>query len=160
MDGLFDTLDDHAGDKNKHPTIRMAVKRGLTVLKKYYGKTDESSLFWIAMSAYLLQNIFELLICYQFIVLHPAYKTEYFCSHGWPKEWITSAIDLLRADWAKTYKPTAGSSGSTMESNNGAQNEDVQTFFPYINCAHAPSFTDLTERKILWYHHSTIILGS
>jgi len=32
----------------------MAAKRGLTVLKKYYGKTDESAIFRIAMSMYTL----------------------------------------------------------------------------------------------------------
>ena len=57
MDGLFDTLDDHASDKKKHPAIRMAAKRGLTVLKKYYGKMDDSSIFWIAMSMYSFSNI-------------------------------------------------------------------------------------------------------
>jgi hypothetical protein len=58
MDGLFDTLDDHAGDAKKHPAIRMAAKRGLTVLKKYYGKMDESSIFRIAMGMYSFPNMF------------------------------------------------------------------------------------------------------
>jgi len=40
-------------------------------------------------------------------VLHPAYKTEYFRSHGWPEDWIAMAVDLLRADWIKTYKVAA-----------------------------------------------------
>jgi hypothetical protein len=53
MDGLFDTLDDYASDRTKLPAIRMAAKRGLTVLKKYYGKTDESAIFRIAMSMYI-----------------------------------------------------------------------------------------------------------
>jgi len=58
MDGLFDTLDDHAGDKKKHPAIQMAVKCGLAVLKKYYEKTDELSIFQITMSSCSFLNIF------------------------------------------------------------------------------------------------------
>jgi hypothetical protein len=58
MDGLFNTLDDHASDRKKHPAICMAAKRGLTVLKKYYGKTDESSIFRIAMSMFSFPNMF------------------------------------------------------------------------------------------------------
>jgi hypothetical protein len=50
MDGLFDTLDDYASDSTKLPAVRMAAIRGLAILKKYYGKTDESTIFRIAMS--------------------------------------------------------------------------------------------------------------
>jgi hypothetical protein len=54
MDGLFDALDDFASDANKLPAIRMAAKRGVAVMQKYYGKSDESSIFRIAMSTSLL----------------------------------------------------------------------------------------------------------
>jgi hypothetical protein len=50
MDGLFDALDDFASDSNKLPAVRMAAKRGVTVLQKYYGRSDESKMFRIAMS--------------------------------------------------------------------------------------------------------------
>ena len=40
-------------------------------------------------------------------VLHLAYKTEYFRSHGWPEDWIATAVELLCADWIKTYKVVA-----------------------------------------------------
>jgi len=54
MDGLFDALDDFASDAKKLPAVRMAAKRGVTVMQKYYGKSDESSVFRIAMSMSLL----------------------------------------------------------------------------------------------------------
>ncbi|TDL15374.1 hypothetical protein BD410DRAFT_700417, partial [Rickenella mellea] len=37
--------------------------------------------------------------------LHPRYKTTYFTKHGWPAEWISTAVGLLRAEWEKNYKP-------------------------------------------------------
>ncbi|TDL15562.1 hypothetical protein BD410DRAFT_732577 [Rickenella mellea] len=40
-----------------------------------------------------------------FIVLHPRYKTSYFIKHGWPADWVQTAVDLLRAEWEKNYKP-------------------------------------------------------
>jgi hypothetical protein len=104
MDGLFDTLDDYAGDNNRAPAVRMAAKRGLTVLKKYYGKTDESSIFRIAMSLCDFRYDFIFTNVSLVLVLHPAYKTEYFRTHKWPEEWITAALSLLRADWVKSYK--------------------------------------------------------
>jgi hypothetical protein len=103
MDGLFDTLDDFASDSSKLPAVRMVAKRGLTILKKYYGKTDESAIFRIAMSKSSIQ-LFCLSLIFH-LVLHPAFKTTYFRTHKWPEEWITTAVDLLRADWEKNYKP-------------------------------------------------------
>jgi hypothetical protein len=40
-------------------------------------------------------------------VLHLAYKTEYFRSHGWLEDWIATVVKLLHADWIKTYKVVA-----------------------------------------------------
>ena len=39
-----------------------------------------------------------------FVVLHPRYKTTYFIKAKWPQEWITTAEELLREQWAKYYK--------------------------------------------------------
>jgi hypothetical protein len=54
MDGLFNVLDDFASDGNKLPAVCMAAKQGVAVMQKYYGKSDESSAFRIAMSTFLL----------------------------------------------------------------------------------------------------------
>ena len=50
MDRLTDALDDWR-DETSHPSVvRMAAKRGRIVLDKYYGKSDDSIIFRIAMS--------------------------------------------------------------------------------------------------------------
>lgn len=38
-------------------------------------------------------------------VLHPQHKLQYFRDENWPEEWITEAVDLLRAEWTEYYKP-------------------------------------------------------
>jgi hypothetical protein len=50
MDRLNEALDDFAGDGTLFPAVRVAARRGAVVLNKYYGKTDESIIFRIAMS--------------------------------------------------------------------------------------------------------------
>jgi hypothetical protein len=53
MDSLFDALDDFASDENLFPVVRMAAARGRAVLQKYYGKTDDSIIYRVAMSPFL-----------------------------------------------------------------------------------------------------------
>ncbi|THH18573.1 hypothetical protein EUX98_g8934, partial [Antrodiella citrinella] len=60
------------------PSVRLAAKRGLKVLNKYYSVTDESVMYRIAM------------------LLHPCYKTEYFKRQLWETAWIDTALDILR----------------------------------------------------------------
>ena len=50
MDRLNDALDDFAVDPMLCPAVRMAAIRGRSMLNKYYGKTDDSIIFRIAMS--------------------------------------------------------------------------------------------------------------
>ena len=38
-------------------------------------------------------------------MLHLWYKSSYFHKAGWPREWITTAEDLLRNEWNVNYKP-------------------------------------------------------
>jgi hypothetical protein len=52
MDSLFDALEDFASDESLFPAVRMAAVRGRTVLQKYYGKTDDSIIYRIAMSRF------------------------------------------------------------------------------------------------------------
>lgn len=53
IDSLNDALDDFSDNTNLFPTVRMAARRGAVILNKYYGKTNESNVFRIAMSDYL-----------------------------------------------------------------------------------------------------------
>lgn len=37
--------------------------------------------------------------------MHPRYKTEYFRRQEWEPEWIRTAVDLVRDQWQKNYRP-------------------------------------------------------
>jgi len=108
FDGLTRALDDHASDPMNAPAVRMAAIRGRTMLNKYYGLSDDSVMYRIAMCMSLL--ICPLLkIDRSFnLVLHPRYKSSYFLKAGWPREWVQTAEDLLRTEWEKNYKPKSG----------------------------------------------------
>lgn len=51
---LTKALDDARDDLNNHVTVRMAAVRGITMLNKYYSKTDESVMYRVAMSKYII----------------------------------------------------------------------------------------------------------
>jgi hypothetical protein len=86
IDTLFDALEDQASNAQNFPAIRMAAICGHAMLFKYYGYTDETAVYWIAM------------------ILHPAYKLSYFRKRNWPESWIKTAEDLLHEEWNKNYK--------------------------------------------------------
>jgi hypothetical protein len=54
IDTLFDALEDESAKTSNHPAVRMAAKRGRLVLKKYYGYTDYTNTYRIAMSSCFL----------------------------------------------------------------------------------------------------------
>ena len=39
------------------------------------------------------------------IVLHPAYKEEYFADHEWPTKWKDEARHLIVEEWTTRYAP-------------------------------------------------------
>jgi hypothetical protein len=49
FDGITRALDDHASDTKNAPAVRMAAVRGRVMLNKYYGLTDDSVMYRIAM---------------------------------------------------------------------------------------------------------------
>jgi hypothetical protein len=93
MDGLFDALDDFASDANKLPAVRMAAKRGITVMQKYYGKSDESSVFRIAMSMFFSchQLFCFIVVTVQFSILLSkplTFETTNGLRSGSKKRWV------------------------------------------------------------------------
>ena len=50
MDALTEHLDKFSEDESLTPAVRMAAKRGCIILDKYYGLTDETIIYRIAMS--------------------------------------------------------------------------------------------------------------
>ena len=49
FDGITRTLDDHASDIRNVPAVRMVAVQGQVMLNKYYGLTDDSVMYLIAM---------------------------------------------------------------------------------------------------------------
>jgi hypothetical protein len=103
-DVITRALDDYIDDKSKFPAVRAAARRGLVMLNKYYALTDDSVMYRVAMckqpTVYVLYSDTRL-------VLHPRYKTSYFVRAKWPREWITTAEQILREQWEMHYKPAA-----------------------------------------------------
>ncbi|KAH9851008.1 ribonuclease H-like domain-containing protein [Lenzites betulinus] len=54
IDVLTEHLDNFANDEELEPSVRAAAKRGRTIMNKYYERTDETIVYRIAMSAYIL----------------------------------------------------------------------------------------------------------
>lgn len=76
------------------------------MLNKYYARTDECSVYRIAMGTFFSICSFNLsLNNHYFIVLHPRHKTVYFSKAGWLREWIDEAKRLTCQEWIRNYKP-------------------------------------------------------
>ena len=54
MDNFVRVIDDFKDDASKHPAVRSAAIQGLTILNKYYQKSDESFVYRIAMGMSVL----------------------------------------------------------------------------------------------------------
>jgi hypothetical protein len=145
MDNLFDALEDYMANELLLPAVRMAAKRGRTVMSKYYGLTDESVIYRIAMSSLhfstpcTLPNVF--------IVLHPAYKVSYFRKRKWPQEWIDEALNALRDEWRRNYKPDAAADVCLTSQTNSSAQVSFHTRYLYERSAHA-LLVDIIRRKV------------
>jgi hypothetical protein len=102
FDILTHALDDFVGDEDKLPAVRAAARRGHAMLDKYYGITDESIMYRIAMCT--LHYHFQTCLTFRPAVLHPRYKSMYFHKAKWPRDWIQMAEGLLRAQFNQFYK--------------------------------------------------------
>ncbi|RPD70490.1 hypothetical protein L226DRAFT_426001, partial [Lentinus tigrinus ALCF2SS1-7] len=86
IDLLTTHVDRFASDTSLEPCVRAAAQRGRIILDKYYGLTDETCIYRIAM------------------ILHPRYKVQYFRGQDWPEDWIQEALDTIRGEWTSCYK--------------------------------------------------------
>ena len=68
FDGITRALDDHASNSDYAPAVRMAAARGHTMLNKYYGLTDDSVVYRIAMCALII----FILVCYSHVSIGSA----------------------------------------------------------------------------------------
>ena len=105
FDGITRALDDYAGNVDYAPAVRMAAVRGRTMLNKYYGLTDDSVVYRIAMCmSHITISHFIICLLVDYLVLHPRYKSTYFQKAGWPHEWIQTVEDILQKEWETNYK--------------------------------------------------------
>ncbi|CAE7216530.1 unnamed protein product, partial [Rhizoctonia solani] len=84
----------------------------IRVLNKYYGKTDESALYRIAM------------------LLHPSIRVQYMLNAGWIQEWIDEAIDLLVKEWTRHYKPASTTKETQPTANQFGYSTYLQRMYP------------------------------
>lgn len=89
MDDLVRVIDDFKDDTSKHPAVRSAAVRGLTILNKYYQKSDESFVYRIAMA------------------LDPRVKLQYFVDQEWPTDWISTVKNITRQVYKEDYASVA-----------------------------------------------------
>ena len=90
-------------------SIRHGAQNAIVVLNKYYARTDDSVMYWAAMSEHSLLFVLMLPID-NHSVLHLKHKLEYFCNKKWEHEWIDTAVDFTWKIWIEEYKglePTA-----------------------------------------------------
>ena len=91
IDDLVRVIDDFKDDTAKHPAVRSAAIRGLTILNKYYQKSDESFIYRASMA------------------LDPRFKLQYFIDQDWPMAWVNTVKDITRRIYRDDYPciPTA-----------------------------------------------------
>ncbi|KAL0570740.1 hypothetical protein V5O48_011221, partial [Marasmius crinis-equi] len=87
MDAINNILEDFINNMGNATILCWGVALGLTVLDKYYAKTDETMLYQGAM------------------IMHPRYKLSYFRKEKWPQDWIDAVVKSVKALWTDYYKP-------------------------------------------------------
>jgi len=111
---LFDIitrkLDQFVDDGKLHPAIRTAAARGRTMMNKYYGLSDDSVMYRVAMCKFIVWFIVICRFLINVLVLHPKYKSSYFVKAGWPSDWIRTAEGLLRSQYRNYYQPNQSDS--------------------------------------------------
>lgn len=103
MDHLDEVLTNNSLDDELEPAICAACRMGKKVLNKYYDRTDHSEMYRISMSALTIHASCSILIYFVAIVLHPAYKLEYFRNANWQPQWIQAAEDTVREEYERKY---------------------------------------------------------
>lgn len=54
IDILMKAMDDARDDTENHVAVRKAMCRRISVMNKYYSKTDDSKMYRVAMSEYIV----------------------------------------------------------------------------------------------------------
>ena len=102
MDHVDEQLTLFSRDRKYHPSIRAAVLLAKKTLNHYYGLTDSSEVYRIAMGMLLFILIISDLTS-SITVLHPRHKLTYFKNAGWELEWINTAETLVCEEFECSY---------------------------------------------------------
>jgi hypothetical protein len=106
---MIDKLTDKLGkaiDSDKiHITVRAGAIAGLAVLNKYYGKTDKSIIYRLAIRMFIC--LIHLCISNHILVMHPRLKFDYFKQHNWEPSWIDDVRTIAREHYNTHYKQVA-----------------------------------------------------
>lgn len=107
MDRIDQMLNDSAATP-LHPAVKHALAFGRKLMNKYYSKTDLSNVYRIAIGLQLFwPSDCKLSLIILLTVLHPQLKLKYFQQHGWTKEWIETAEEIVREEFKKYMTATA-----------------------------------------------------
>ena len=96
----IDTVLRDAGTTALAPSVKHALMFACKLLDKYYSKTDLSNVYRVAMGR-LSFSLHYCTVKLCAIVLHPQLKLKYFQQHGWEKEWINTAEEIVREEFKK-----------------------------------------------------------
>ncbi|KIL65170.1 hypothetical protein M378DRAFT_77314 [Amanita muscaria Koide BX008] len=103
--------------KELDPAIRAALGLAKKTLNRYYTLTDSSELYRIAMGMFYLF----------FNLLHPRHKLQYFKHAGWSDAWISTARELVRKAYERSYVdrviPTNTNEDQTTDGGDSSDNE-------------------------------------
>ncbi|KAF8596070.1 hypothetical protein BDV93DRAFT_455564 [Ceratobasidium sp. AG-I] len=87
----YDALNEQYGkichDQKQPLYLRRTADRAQGVLNRYYEKTDESSLYQLAL------------------LLHLSMRVHYLKAAGWQLDWIETAVEIAETCWRTHYKP-------------------------------------------------------
>ena len=131
IDDLVRVIDNFKDDTANHPAVRSAAVRGLTILNKYYQKTDESLVYRIAMA------------------LDPCRKLEYFVDQDWPTTWINTVKDITRRVYKEDYPSIPTTDLPTSPKQPPAPSRDWPSLLP-VRGSKATSHEERDELTAFW----------
>jgi hypothetical protein len=123
----MDKIADRLNRRSKavyHPAIQAAMKVAAAKIDQYYGCTDSSSVYRIAMGNSII--LFMITSNENFSVLHPGLKLDYFRAHKWKNEWIEVAEDMVRDEYKTHYK--------SMDRDTDDKSDDMEVSYHGLNC--------------------------
>ncbi|KAF8162012.1 hypothetical protein BJ912DRAFT_865096 [Pholiota molesta] len=109
MDHIDATFTKYRLSTRTNPAIKSAISTAKKTLNRYYSRTDDAEVYRIAM------------------ILHPAYKLEYFRAANWEAEWIQTAEELVRSEFDRNYSAPLTSTTNALDSDDDMEESDSES---------------------------------